>query len=104
MGFDFVYLTTEDIDIQHAFVSEFGNERLILSMQDKIKTDPKKKRLSNYGNILGNVDFGCAYLKAIYDLSRCNGILAGRTSGTVGAKLLSSGFEYEHYYDLGYYK
>ena len=76
----------------------------MLSKQEKIRFDSRKKRLSQYENVCGNIEFGQAYLKAIYDLSRCNGILAGRTSGTVGAKLLSSGFEYEHYYDLGYYK
>lgn len=101
-GFDVAYLATEDIDIQNAFLKELGEEQIVLSMQDKIKSIPGKF-LANYSNVRGNVDFGQAYLKAIYDLSRCHGILAGRTSGTIGAKLLSNGFEYEHYYNLGTY-
>ncbi len=103
LRFDYVYLVTEDVDIQNMFVREFGKDKLLLSMQRKIKYNPQKTRLAQYDNVRGNIDFGQAYLKAIYDLSRCHGLLAGMTSGTVGAKLLSNGYEYEQYYDLGKY-
>ena len=101
--FDYVYLTTEDIDVQTCFCQEFESDKLLLSKQEKIRFNPKLTRLSQYKNVFGNVDMGHAYLKAIYDLSRCQGIIAGRTSGTSGAKILSSGYEYEYYYDIGKY-
>ena len=47
---------------------------------------------------------GLNYLITILILAKCNCIVAGRTSGTVGAALLTDGWEYSYFFDLGYYE
>ena len=44
---------------------------------------------------------GKEYLTTIYILSKCNCIIAARASGTVAADIMSQGWEYAKYYDLG---
>lgn len=46
---------------------------------------------------------GLDSLKSIYILSKCNGLIAGRTSGTVGATVLSKGYEFMNIFTLGRY-
>ena len=102
-GFDFVYLATEDAHVQRSFEAAIPGDRLIPSLQDKLEA-ASGVWLCQYPGVMHNVDFGLAYLKAMYDMSRCHGLLAGRTTGLLGVKLLSAGYEYEHYYDLGVYR
>lgn len=46
---------------------------------------------------------GLEYLSQIIILSRCDCFVAGLTSGTIGAMLLTNGYEYSYIFDLGLY-
>lgn len=95
-----VYLVTEDASIVEVFRSAFGR-RLIMSCQKCV--DYSNGYLSDCKGVKHDRLRGQAYLKAIVDLSRCQHIIAGRTSGTVAAAVLSRGFESSFYFDLGAY-
>lgn len=96
-----IYLVTEDRSIAGAFKAAFG-ERLLLSRQDFV--DYKGDYLGRDASIKGNLKRGYGYLKAIIDLSRCRCLIAGRANGALGAMLLSSGYEYTYFFDLGSYE
>ena len=44
------------------------------------------------------------YLISILVLSKCNALVAGGTSGSIGALFMSDSFEHCHMYQLGTYK
>ena len=46
---------------------------------------------------------GIEYLTSIYLLSRCNGLVAGRTTGTVGACIMAEKYEFRYIFSLGRY-
>lgn len=100
LTFSSIYLVTEDASIAAQFVKRYP-DRLILSRQDTLIYSGGY--LCANKHVVRNVDRGCAYLKAIYDLSRCDYLVAGRTSGMVGAVLLSKGFKRTELFDLGSY-
>lgn len=96
-----IFLATEDKAIVDKLRGEYG-EKLVLN--DCEYVDYKDGFLSdiNLGDrkLKSNVD----YLTNIYILSKCNCIVAGRTSGTVTAAVFSKGWEYSYFFDLGYYE
>lgn len=95
-----IYLVTEDASVARAFQNRYG-DRLILSRQSFV--DYRGGWLCENSCVNHNRERGYAYLKAIVDLSRCTSIFAGRTSGAVGAFLLSKGFQKAVFFDLGLY-
>jgi len=102
-GYDRVFLATEDSEILKLFREELG-EKLIaaddgcLEYKDGFLSETQNTQTKTKKQI--NLD----YLTNIFILSRCDAIVAGRTSGTVGAALLTEGWEYEYYFDLGVYE
>ena len=46
---------------------------------------------------------GINYAASILALARADYLIAGNTSGSIAAQLLSDGYKYEHIYDLGRY-
>ena len=95
-----IYLVTEDESISTAFKAAFG-DRLVLSDQKPLKYDGGY--LADSAEVKHSRERGIAYLKALVDLARCRQIVAGRTSGTVTTALLSKGFDFAYYFDLGVY-
>lgn len=95
-----IYLVTEDAEVLKAFQCKYGG-RLIVSRQACV--DYHGGWLCEDASINHNRERGYAYLKAIVDLSRCTSVFAGRTSGAVGAFLLSKGFRKAVFFDLGLY-
>ena len=97
-----IYIATEDAGILEYMKGIFG-DRLLYTNQRRIKN------ISGYLN--ENKDFaerdslekGIEYLTSIYLLSRCNGIIAGRTSGTVGACIMANNYEFRYFFALGSY-
>lgn len=100
LSFSSIYLVTEDTSIAAQFAKRY-QERLILSRQDTLAYSGGYLRSNKH--VAHNVDRGHAYLKAIYDLARCDYLVSGRTSGMVGAVLLSKGFKRTELFDLGSY-
>jgi hypothetical protein len=44
------------------------------------------------------------YYSTIYILSKCDGLLAGLTCGSICAYMMSKGYGYTHFWDLGRYQ
>lgn len=99
---DKVYVATEDAQILDRFKSVYG-EDLLYTNQKRIYDT---KEYLNY-----NAEFterspferGIEHLKSIYLLAGCNGMIAGRTSGTVGALLMADHYEFLYVFSLGRY-
>lgn len=98
--FKMIYLVTEDRIMAEYLMMCFPG-RIILSRQSFV--DYKGGYLCEATDVRNNIRRGTEYLRAIVDLSRCQGLIAGRTSGSLAAQLLSNGFDYSHFFDLGLY-
>lgn len=100
---DSIYLATEDEDIYDRLEREY-KERLIAP-------DVARYSLKNGENInemiIKDSDSmyikGREYLESIWMLSMCNCLVAGNVSGSLGASLMSEGYEYSYIFDLGIY-
>lgn len=102
-GYDKIFLATEDVKILNLFISEFD---------DKLKyINQPRLKLANDKNFISDIDISSEkkyeialnYYTALYILSKCPAIIAGRTAGTLGAVFMSEGYRYSHFYNLGYY-
>lgn len=98
-----IFLATEDKDIAQIFAVEFGNA-CVTNSSDYV--DYKDGYLSEIRSVKENDKYirGLNYLLNILILAKSNCIVAGRTSGTVGAALFTEGWEYSYFFDLGYYE
>ena len=104
-GYDYIFLATEDKRIYNVFLEAFG-DKLLFSGQRLYEGMDGKKFLSeikvaNYSEKWHNtVD----YYSTIYILSKCDGLLAGLTCGSICAYMMSKGYGYIHFWDLGRYQ
>ena len=98
-----VFLATEDRSVRDLFRREFGDD--LLQSQTEVP-DYTSGYLANSG-ALGDLSrtllISRQYLVSIALLARCPCLLAGCASGSMGAALLSEGFELMQFYRLGYY-
>lgn len=98
----YVFLATEDKKIYDIFAAEFGEQLIVLDMERYENTgnnylaDIIKKQSDIYKR-------GMDYLVSIYILSKCKCLVAGRTSGSVGAMILSEGYDEVYLWNEGYY-
>ncbi len=98
-----IFLATEDAKMYDAFVEHF-KDAVVTNKQEYVhyekgpigqvvyREDTKEKYME-----------GLEYLSQIIILSRCDCFVAGLTSGTIGAMLLTNGYEYSYIFDLGLY-
>ena len=99
---DKIYVATEDQNNLEILKKEYGEDLIYIDQ-------PRLKKVTTYLNLDSEFikrepyQIGLDNLKSIYLLSRCNGLIAGRTSGTVGATVLSKGYEFMHIFSLGRY-
>lgn len=97
-----IYVATEDAGILEKLTECYGN-RLLHTDQKRIG------KITTY--LYENQEFtnrdplerGIEYLTSIYLLSRCNGLVAGRTTGTVGACIMADNYEFKYIFSLGRY-
>lgn len=102
--YDFFFLATEDDLIRMKLKKELGKKIKYLIKTNNIEYNYKEKKLLCFNKyIKGNLDFIRIYLINIIILSKCIDIIAARTSGTIGAFILSKGFRYTKLYFLGNY-
>jgi hypothetical protein len=99
---DRIYLATEDKDIYEKFRSAFGDQ--VVSFQTRHYITTGGENLNDVANrkdlpVIRNME----YLISLVILSRCPCLLAGATSGSLGAVLMSDGFEHHKIYSLGRY-
>ena len=104
-GYEYVFLATEDKRIYNTFKEAFG-DKLLFSGQKLYEGMNGKKFLSeitvaDYSEKWHNtVD----YYSTINILSKCDGLLAGLTCGSICAYMMSTGYRYIHFWDLGRYE
>lgn len=102
-GYESIFVATEDEMVLDLFKKKFGDKlryinqpRLTLNDGQQylsdVKTDEDVRR-----------QIALDYYTALYILSRCPALLAGRTAGTLGAVFMSEGYDLAKFYDLGYY-
>lgn len=97
-----IYVATED-EGNLEYLREIYGEKILYTDQQRVR------KVNSYLN--DNKEFtdrdsferGIEYLSSIYLLSKCNGLIAGRTAGTVGARLLADNFEFYHIFSFGRY-
>lgn len=104
-GYKYVFLATEDLRIYNLFKETFGGQllfsgqKLLPGMKDaKFISELKSSEGLNQKQDVLN------YLATLYILSKCNAFIGGCTAGTLGAYMMSDRFEYEYFWNLGYYK
>lgn len=99
----YIFLATEDKDILDQFQKELG-DCVIINQGDRFSNTGgrylaqimEEEKINKYNN-------GLNYLTTIYLLSQCNCLLAGRTSGLLGALLMGHVYEYQYFWDCGSY-
>jgi len=103
---NYIYLATEDQDILEMFQSRFG-DKLITNNQRRFS---KKDFLKyNYISQIVKTDdnekynLGLNYLSTIYNLSKCDYFIGGKTAGSIGVYLMSNNFIFDYIWELGYY-
>lgn len=97
-----IYIATEDETILKRMKERYGNS-LCWNEQKRMKSTDT---FLNY-----NKEFikeepykrGLDYLASVYLLSKCTGLVAGRTSGTVGAVLMADRYEFQYIFSEGRY-
>ena len=97
-----VYVATEDENILQQLSRKYGEDLLYYNQKRVQATDT----FLNYNKEFVGVEpkkNGLDYLTSIYLLSKCNGLIAGRTSGTVGTMLLADNYEFFHIFSKGRY-
>ena len=110
MSCDKLFLATEDQHIFDMFIKAFGEK--LLSIDTDRYSDTGISLLNNIieqEEISARCDSGDRYKKGldyaitIGLLSRCSCLVAGRTSGVLGALLLAKGYDSVYLFDIGTY-
>lgn len=95
-------MATEEQKILETLKRKYNSDLLYSDQKRITHTDKYLNDTPEFVNRSGRTR-GIEYLKSIYLLSKCNGLVAGRTSGTVGAVLMSKGYEFQYVFSLGRY-
>ena len=104
-GYDYFFLATEDKRIHDKVRAAFGY-KVIFVEQDLYESTMGKQYLvqipkkSEADKLRGVLD----YYATISLLAQCHGLVAGMNGGTIGAYLMSDGYEYVYIWDLGKYE
>ena len=97
-----IFLATEDQRILDNLRQEFGES--IYTIPQKRYSEEVTTKLGHRGDYVNYaLELNQAYLAAIYMLSKCDSLVAGRTTGMLGAYLFSDDFEYVHVFNKGRY-
>ncbi len=100
---DKVFLATEDTSYYKAFQEKFQNN-LITNNRQYVDYHNGSIGKLFYEEFKDPRESGMEYLMTILLLSKCDCLCAGCVSGTVGALLLTEGYEYTYLFDLGVYE
>ena len=102
-GYESVFVATEDEIVLDLFKKKFGDQLRYIN-QPRLTLNDKQQYLSDINtDMQTRKKIALDYYTALYILSRCPALLAGRTAGTLGAVFMSEGYEWTKFYDLGYY-
>lgn len=98
-----VFLATEDVEFFEVFSKKFG-EKLITNKVNYMEYQGGSTGKEEYEQQDGGYKAGMEYLVTTMLLAKCDCLCAGCVSATVGALLLTDGYEYTYLFDLGIYQ
>lgn len=98
-----IFLATEDAEFYHVFLKRFG-DRLITNKKNYFEYRGGSTGKEEYEQENGGYQAGMEYLITTMLLARCDCLCAGCVSATVGALLLTEGYEYTYLFDFGIYQ
>lgn len=98
-----VFLATEDAEFYEIFTERFG-DKLITNKTSYMEYQGSSTGKEEYEQADGGFKAGMEYLTTTVLLARCDCLCAGCVSATVGALLLTEGYEYTYLFDLGIYE
>ena len=100
---DKIYLATEDKDFFERFKAKYGDK--LMAMDVERHTTNGKENINDLRRQQEKDDYAMAreYLVNILLLSKCNCLVAGNTSGSLGALLLNEEYDYKYIFNLGVY-
>lgn len=98
-----IYLATEDKHFFKMFKERYGDK--IIAMDVERHETIGNQNINEVRRMQKKSDYEMArdYLINILLLSKCNCLVAGNTSGSIGALLLNDEYEYKYIFDLGVY-
>lgn len=99
---DKIFLATEDAVLLNKFERRYGDRLLFIDQQRVFNCKTELCDNQQFMSISHKLR-GMQYLSAIYLLSKCKGLIAGRTAGTVGAVLMADNYEFVHVITKGRY-
>ena len=97
-----VFVATEDASMLRMFKNRYG-EQLLYIEQDRFENVNSYLYENSNFKKTDNIELTVKYLEAIYLLSRCDGIVGGRTSGSVGACVMADNYRFRHILTYGRY-
>ena len=98
-----VFLATEDAAFYKLFSKHFG-DKLIVNKTSYMQYQGGSMGKEEYEGHDSAYESGMEYLITTMLLARCDCLCAGCVSATVGALLLTEGYEYTYLFDLGIYE
>ena len=98
-----VFLATEDAAFYELFSAHFG-DRLIANKTSYMRYQGGSVGKEEYEGHDSAYESGMEYLITTMLLAKCDCLCAGCVSATVGALLLTEGYEYTYLFDLGIYQ
>lgn len=99
-----IFLSVEDKSIQEAFEKEFGDKLLFIDQLRYADTGKQGIMVTKTFVESDVQDVGMKYISAVYLMSKCNYLFAARCCGSIGALLLSKGYEKTCFWNRGKYK
>lgn len=104
-GYEYVFLATEDKKYYDRFKQELG-DKLLFSGQKLYEGMNGVKYLcdipvSSFSEKWQNI---VDYHATIHILSKCNGLVTGLTCGSICAYLMTEGYDFAYFWNLGKYK
>ena len=104
-NYDYIFITTEDDNIREKFINNFNKKIKFFKYNHNINYNYKSKLSLAYNEyVKGNIEYMKIYLINIIIVSKCIDIITARTSGAVGAFIITNGFRNNKIYFLGNYK
>lgn len=98
-----IFLATEDSEFFEVFSKKFG-DKLITNKVNYMEYQGGSTGKEEYEQQDGGYKAGMEYLVTTMLLAKCDCLCAGCVSATVGALLLTEGYEYTYLFDLGIYQ
>ena len=99
---DYIFVATEDAELLSRLEQRYGDKLLFTDQKRVTGVTTELCDDEQFMSVSAKMR-GMQYLSSIYLLSKCKGLVAGRTAGTVGAIVLAENYEFKHVITKGRY-